>query len=82
MKKELIIERIRQDLPDAVVEMQDLTGTEDHWQATITSAAFEGKSRIQRHRMVFGALREEMRGPIHALTITTRTPAEASGSSS
>ena len=82
MKRELIVAKIRTVLPDANVELQDLTGPEDHWSATITSAGFEGKSRIQRHRLVFGALREEMRGPIHALSISARTPAEAEAESS
>lgn len=76
MKPEMIIAKIRESLPDAVVELEDLTGTEDHWKATITSAAFAGKSRIQRHRLVFDALREEMKGPIHALTLVTRPPTD------
>lgn len=77
MKPRELIDKIQSSLPDAVVELQDLTGTEDHWKATITSELFQGKSRIQRHRLVFGALREEMRGPIHALTLVTRTPDES-----
>jgi len=40
------------------------------------SAAFAGKSLIERHRLVFGALSEEMKGPIHALTLKTKTPEE------
>ena len=77
MKPEALIAKIQASLPDAVVELQDLTGTEDHWKATITSKAFAGKSRIQRHRLVFAALREEMRGHIHALTLVVQTPEEA-----
>jgi len=76
MKPELIIERIRAVLPDAVVEMKDLTGTEDHWEARIVSAGFAGKSLIQRHRLVMAALAEEMKGPIHALTMDVKTPDE------
>jgi stress-induced morphogen len=79
MKPDALIAKIRESLPDAEVELNDLTGTEDHWEATITSREFEGKSRVQRHRMVFGALQEEMRGPIHALTLVARTPSEAGG---
>ncbi len=74
MAPELIIEKIRAVLPDAQVELTDLTGTQDHWQATVISAAFKGKSPIQRHRMVFDALEQEMKGPIHALSLNTRTP--------
>lgn len=80
MKAELIVEKIRSVLPDAVVEMKDLTGTEDHWQARIVSAAFEGKSLIQRHRIVNEVLAEELKGPIHALTMDLVTPAEISTS--
>lgn len=76
MKPELIVEKIRLALPDAVVEMKDLTGTEDHWEAKIVSAAFAGKSLIQRHRIVMAALAEEMKGPIHALTMDVKAPDE------
>ena len=77
MKPEAITERIRSVLPDAVVELTDLTGTEDHWQATVISSAFTGKSLIERHRMVMAALAAEMKGPIHALTLNVKTPDEA-----
>ena len=76
MKPEAIIEKIRAVLPDAVVELKDLTGTEDHWEARIVSAGFAGKSLIQRHRIVMGALAEEMKGPIHALTLDAKAPGE------
>lgn len=77
MKAELIAAKIRESLPDAQVELKDLTGTEDHWQATIVSTAFRGLSLIARHRLVMAALAEEMKGPIHALTMDVRTPDEA-----
>jgi stress-induced morphogen len=78
MKPEAIIEKIRAALPDAVVELKDLTGTEDHWEARVISAGFAGKSLIQRHRLVMAALADEMKGPIHALTLDVRTPDEVS----
>ena len=77
MKPEAIIARIRETLPDAEVELCDLTGTEDHWHATVISTAFLGKSLIARHRLVMGALAAEMKGPIHALTLDVKTPDEA-----
>lgn len=77
MKKEDIAAKIQVAIPDARVEMRDLTGTEDHWEATVISAAFQGKSPIQRHRMVFDALAEEMKGPIHALSLKAMTPEQA-----
>jgi stress-induced morphogen len=77
MKKEDIETKILAALPDARVELRDLTGTEDHWEAVIVSASFAGKSLIERHRMIFSALAEEMKGPIHALTLKTYTPDQA-----
>lgn len=78
MKAAEIVAKIQAVLPDAQVEMQDLTGTEDHWSARIVSAGFAGKTPLQRHRIIFAALAEEMKGPIHALTLETATPDEAS----
>jgi stress-induced morphogen len=77
VKPEAIIEKIRTKLPDARVELSDLTGTEDHWKATVISAAFVGRSLIDRHRLVMAALADEMKGPIHALTLDARAPDEA-----
>jgi stress-induced morphogen len=76
MKPDDITAKIRAALPDAVVELVDLTGTEDHWQARVISAAFAGKTLMQRHRMVNAALAEELKGPIHALTLDVITPDE------
>ena len=77
MKAEAIVAKIRARIPDARVELKDLTGTEDHWQATVISAVFSGKSLIERHRLVMAALAEEMKGPIHALTLDAKAPGEA-----
>ena len=77
MKADAIADKIRAALPDARVELTDLTGTEDHWQATVISSAFAGKSLIERHRMVMAALAAEMKGPIHALTLQAKAPDEA-----
>ena len=76
MNPDDIIAKIRVVLPDAQVELTDLTGTKDHWKATIVSAGFAGKSLIARHRLVMAALAEEMKGPIHALTLEVRAPGE------
>jgi stress-induced morphogen len=77
MKPEAIIEKIRAALPDAWVELEDLTGTQDHWEGVVVSEAFRGKTHVQRQRMVFATLAEEMKGPIHALTLETWTPDQA-----
>jgi stress-induced morphogen len=73
---EAIAAKIRAALPDARVQLHDLTGTQDHWRAEIVSAKFAGLSLLQRHRLVMSALAEEMKGPIHALTLDVKTPEE------
>ncbi|MFM7294267.1 MAG: BolA family protein [Burkholderiales bacterium] len=47
-----------------------------HFQAVIVSSAFDGKSRVARHQVVYGALGDRMREEIHALSMQTLTPAE------
>ena len=56
-----IIRLIKEGIPDAEVEIQDLAGDGDHYAATVVSAAFAGKSKIQQHQMVYGALGGRMR---------------------
>jgi stress-induced morphogen len=58
--------------PGASVDVTDLTGTQDHFQATVVARQFDGKSRIDQHKMVYAALGDLMKGPIHALALTTR----------
>jgi stress-induced morphogen len=76
MNPDLIRARIRAALPDAEVSVTDTTGGGDHFAATVVSAAFVGKGPVDRHRLVYAALGEAMRGPIHALALTTETPEE------
>jgi len=52
-------------------------GDGEHFEALIVSEAFRGKSRVQRHQLVYAALGERMRGEIHALSMRTLTPEEA-----
>ena len=58
-------------LPDARVEITDLAGDGDHYSATVVSSAFRGKSRVQQHQMVYGALKGQMGGALHALALQT-----------
>ena len=53
-----------------------IEGDGAHFQAVIVSAAFSGKSRVQRHQIVYGTLGERMREEIHALSMQTLTPDE------
>jgi len=67
---------IKAKLPDAKVQVQDLTGGGDHLEAVVVSSEFEGKSRVKQHQMVYGALQEAMASEaIHALALKTYTPA-------
>ena len=61
-------------LPDAKVEIRDLAGDGDHYAATVVSAAFKGKTRVQQHQIVYAALKGNMGGVLHALALTTVAP--------
>ncbi len=66
------IERfIKEALPDASIEIRDLAGDGNHYAATVMSAAFRGKSRVQQHQMVYASLKGRMGGELHALALTT-----------
>ena len=66
------IERfIKEALPDARVDIRDLAGDGNHYAATVMSAAFKGKSRVQQHQMVYASLKGRMGGELHALALTT-----------
>jgi len=65
---------IREALPDAQVEIRDLAGDGNHYAATVMSAAFKGKSRVQQHQMVYASLKGRMGGELHALALTTSIP--------
>lgn len=52
-------------------------GGESHFNVRIVSAAFAGKSRVDRQRLVHGILAEELAGPVHALALSLRAPAES-----
>jgi stress-induced morphogen len=57
--------------PGAEVEIEDLTGTSDHFEVVLVAPQFAGKSRIEQHRMVYASLGAAMSGPIHALALKT-----------
>lgn len=66
------IERlIKEKFPDARIEIRDLAGDGDHYAAHVVSAAFQGKTRVQQHQMVYEALGGRMGGTLHALALTT-----------
>ena len=59
-----------------VCEHLEVAGDGQHFQALIVSREFEGRSRVQRHQLVYAALGERMREEIHALSMKTLTPQE------
>jgi len=58
-------------------ERVEVSGDGQHFQAFVVSSAFSGKSRVQRHQLVYKALGDRMREEIHALSMQTLTPEEA-----
>ena len=63
-------------MPDAQVEVEDLTGGGDHLQVTVISAVFDGLTKVRQHQLVYGALRQDLASEaIHALALHTPTPA-------
>ncbi len=67
---------IKQGIPDAQVNIEDLRGDGDHYAAYVVSKAFKGKTRVQQHQMVYEALQGRMGGELHALALQTSTPPE------
>ena len=73
----LSIEEIKQlitsSIPDATIEIKDLVGDNNHYSAKITSKIFNGKSKIEQHKLVYKSLKGKMGNELHALSITTES---------
>lgn len=67
---------LRESFPDAKINIKDLAGDNDHFQATIVSKKFEGKTRVQQHQMVYQSLQGKMGAELHALALKTEIPLE------
>tara|TARA_B100001029_G_C14912979_1_gene367601 strand:+ start:82 stop:312 length:231 start_codon:yes stop_codon:yes gene_type:complete len=63
---------IKESFPDAVVDIKDLAGDGNHYSATVTSSMFNGKSKIQQHKMVYDSLKGKMGNELHALALKTK----------
>ncbi|MDP9110605.1 MAG: BolA/IbaG family iron-sulfur metabolism protein [Candidatus Eremiobacteraeota bacterium] len=71
---------IRESLPDAQVEIFDRTGTMDHFNVTVRSRGFAGKTLIEQHQVVYGALKAALKdGRVHAVELKTLIPENANG---
>jgi len=71
-----IKQRIEAAIPGSHAEVEDYTGGGDHFRATVTATAFQGLSRIEQHRLVYGVLGADIGGAIHALALKTQTPSK------
>ncbi len=65
---------LKDGFPDAMIDVVDLAGDNDHYQVSIVSEQFSGKSRIQQHQMVYQSLNGRVGEQLHALALKTRVP--------
>ena len=71
MKVDEIKSLILKSIPDAEIEIKDLAGDDNHYAATVKSKVFDGKTKVQQHKLVYEALEGRMGGVLHALSLTT-----------
>ena len=62
---------IKKRIPDAEIVIKDLVGDNNHFSAEIVSKEFNGKTRLEQHKMVYNSLSVELKEDLHALTIKT-----------
>ncbi len=73
MTQEMMIQKLTQAYPNSNIQVFDLTGTQDHWEVSVESKAFAGKTRIQQHQDIMAVFSEELKsGEVHALSIRTK----------
>lgn len=73
MTLEQMKSRLSEHYPESVIDVIDLTGTEDHWEVYVESKAFQGLSRIEQHQHVMSCFSPELKtGEVHALSIRTK----------
>ena len=77
MNLEEIENHIKEAIPDAIIEIQDLAGDGNHYSATVTSSQFAGKNKIEQHKMVYNSLKGKMGNELHALAIKTKEKNES-----
>ena len=62
---------IKKNIPDAEIIIKDLAGDNNHFSAEIRSKEFNGKTRLEQHKMIYNSLSEELKEDLHALSIKT-----------
>ena len=71
LKIEEIENLIKESIPDAQISIKDLAGDQNHYSATIKSKVFNGKTKIEQHKLVYKALKGKMGNELHALQLNT-----------
>ena len=71
MTVEQIKQFIKEAIPDATIEIEDLKGDGDHYSAIVKSKTFSGLSRVQQHKMVYDSFNGKMGSELHALKLKT-----------
>ena len=67
-----ITKLIKESIPDASIEIKDLMGDNNHYSAKVISKVFNGKSKIEQHKIVYKSLKGKMGNELHALAIKTK----------
>ena len=66
-----IIDLIKSSIPDAIIEIKDLMGDNNHYSAIVKSKIFKGMNRIEQHKLIYKSLKGKMGNELHALSLTT-----------
>ena len=73
LSKDELEKHIKNSIPDSTVIIEDLRGDGDHYSATVISKSFEGKTKIEQHKMVYNSLEGKMGNELHALMLKTKS---------
>ena len=73
LTKEDLEKYIKDSIPNSKIIIEDLRGDGDHYSATVISKSFEGKTKIEQHKMVYDSLKGKMGNELHALMLKTKT---------
>ena len=73
LSKEDLEKYIKNSIPDSIITIEDLRGDGDHYSATVISKSFEGKTKVQQHKMAYDSLDGKMGNELHALMLKTKT---------
>ena len=73
LSKEELEKHIKESIPNSKIIIEDLKGDGDHYSATVISKLFEGKTKIEQHKMVYDSLEGKMGNELHALMLKTKT---------